>query len=148
MPDRVATTYPAAAIDAMLAEIRFDARGLVPAIAQQHDTGEILMMAWMDRDAVAETVEAIVIGGGFDGAHLCGGEKFGHFGGLFVCKLLISTALCSKFRRSCQNPAPDCRILTLVNCPGLTEVFREPQTEIPDGRAHEKDRGDHQAVQA
>jgi phosphoribosyl-AMP cyclohydrolase len=35
-----------------LAEIRFGADGLVPAIAQQHDTGEILMMAWMNRDAV------------------------------------------------------------------------------------------------
>jgi phosphoribosyl-AMP cyclohydrolase len=56
MPDRVATTYPSAAIEAMLAEIRFDPKGLVPAIAQQHDTGEILMMAWMDRDAVAETM--------------------------------------------------------------------------------------------
>jgi phosphoribosyl-AMP cyclohydrolase len=56
MPDRVATTYPSAAIDAMLAEIRFDPQGLVPAIAQQHDTGEVLMMAYMDRDAVAETM--------------------------------------------------------------------------------------------
>ena len=56
MPDSVATTYPAAAIEAMLAEIRFDTQGLVPAIAQQHDTGEVLMMAWMDRDAVIETM--------------------------------------------------------------------------------------------
>jgi phosphoribosyl-AMP cyclohydrolase len=56
MPDPIATTYPSAAIDAMLAEIRFDPQGLVPAIAQQHDTGEILMMAWMDRDAVVETM--------------------------------------------------------------------------------------------
>jgi phosphoribosyl-AMP cyclohydrolase len=36
--------------------IRFDASGLVPAIAQQHDTGEVLMMAWMNRDAVVETL--------------------------------------------------------------------------------------------
>lgn len=56
MPDRVATTYSSAAIDAMLAEIRFDPQGLVPAIAQQYDTGEVLMMAYMDRDAVAETM--------------------------------------------------------------------------------------------
>jgi phosphoribosyl-AMP cyclohydrolase len=56
MPDRVATTYPAPAIDAMLTEVRFDPNGLVPAIAQQHDTGEVLMMAWMDRDAVVETM--------------------------------------------------------------------------------------------
>ena len=36
--------------------IRFDAAGLVPAIAQQHDTGEVLMLAWMNREAVAETL--------------------------------------------------------------------------------------------
>lgn len=40
-----------------LASIAFDANGLVPAIAQQHDTGEVLMMAWMNRDAVQETLQ-------------------------------------------------------------------------------------------
>jgi phosphoribosyl-AMP cyclohydrolase len=35
-----------------LAAIKFGPDGLVPAIAQQHDTGEILMLAWMNRDAV------------------------------------------------------------------------------------------------
>jgi len=48
--------YQPDAIAALLAEIKFDERGLVPAIAQQHDSGEVLMMAWMDRDAVAETM--------------------------------------------------------------------------------------------
>ena len=42
--------------DAALSQLRFDANGLVPAIAQQHDTGEVLMMAWMNRDAVVETL--------------------------------------------------------------------------------------------
>ena len=42
--------------ESVLAAIRFDANGLVPAVAQQHDTGEVLMMAWMNRDAVAETL--------------------------------------------------------------------------------------------
>jgi len=41
---------------AALARIHFDADGLVAAIAQQHDSGEVLMMAWMNRDAVAETL--------------------------------------------------------------------------------------------
>ena len=41
-----ATTYQQPAIDTMLAAIKFDAQGLVPAIAQQHDTGEVLMMAY------------------------------------------------------------------------------------------------------
>ena len=50
------TTYAQAEIDAALAAIKFDAQGLVPAIAQQHDSGEVLMMAWMNRDAVAETM--------------------------------------------------------------------------------------------
>jgi phosphoribosyl-AMP cyclohydrolase len=42
--------------DAILDAISFDDDGLVPAIAQQHETGEVLMMAWMDRAAVSETL--------------------------------------------------------------------------------------------
>ncbi len=44
------------AIEAALAEVKFDDSGLVPAIAQQHDTGEVLMVAWMNRDAVRITL--------------------------------------------------------------------------------------------
>ena len=36
--------------------VRFNADGLVPAIAQQYDTGEVLMMAWMNADTLAETI--------------------------------------------------------------------------------------------
>jgi phosphoribosyl-AMP cyclohydrolase len=42
--------------DELLDRIRFDERGLAPAIAQQHDTGEVLMLAWMNREAAAETL--------------------------------------------------------------------------------------------
>ncbi len=42
---------------AFLDAIRFDGRGLVAAVAQQHDSGEVLMLAWMNREAVAETLE-------------------------------------------------------------------------------------------
>lgn len=56
MSSVVPTTYPPAAIEKAIAAIQFDGQGLVPAIAQQHDSGEILMMAWMDRDAVTETM--------------------------------------------------------------------------------------------
>jgi phosphoribosyl-AMP cyclohydrolase len=41
---------------AILSEIRFNEDGLVPAIAQAAGTGEVLMMAWMNREAVAETL--------------------------------------------------------------------------------------------
>jgi len=36
--------------------LRYDEHGLIPAIAQQHDTGEVLMLAWMNREAVEETL--------------------------------------------------------------------------------------------
>ena len=36
--------------------IQFDENDLVPVIAQQHDTGEVLMLAWMNRDAIRETL--------------------------------------------------------------------------------------------
>src|SRR5260370_24043036 len=42
--------------DPILDAIRFDDNGLVAAIAQQHDTGEVLMMAWMNAEAVRETL--------------------------------------------------------------------------------------------
>jgi phosphoribosyl-AMP cyclohydrolase len=48
-------TPPPLAAD-VLAAIAFDADGLVPAIAQQHDTGEVLMLAWMNREAVTQTL--------------------------------------------------------------------------------------------
>ena len=44
------------AIEAVLATIAFDRDGLVPAVAQQHDSGEILMVAWMNRAALRATL--------------------------------------------------------------------------------------------
>ena len=40
-----------------LDEVRFDENGLVPAIAQDWQTGEVLMLAWMDREALRRTAE-------------------------------------------------------------------------------------------
>lgn len=45
------------AVERAIAEIKFDPDGLVPAIAQQHDSGEVLMVAWMNREAVRLTLE-------------------------------------------------------------------------------------------
>ena len=44
--------------DAFVARARFDSAGLVPAIAQQWDTHEVLMMAWMTADTLRETLES------------------------------------------------------------------------------------------
>jgi phosphoribosyl-AMP cyclohydrolase len=50
------TEEMARATDEVLEAIVFDSEGLVPAVAQQHDTGEVLMVAWMNRDSVARTL--------------------------------------------------------------------------------------------
>ncbi len=44
-------------LERALAEIPWNADGLIPAIAQQFDTGEVLMLAWMNREALQETLE-------------------------------------------------------------------------------------------
>jgi phosphoribosyl-AMP cyclohydrolase len=45
-----------AALRELLAAIAFDRDGLVAAVAQQHDSGEVLMVAWMNRAAVEATL--------------------------------------------------------------------------------------------
>jgi len=40
----------------ILDAISFNADGLIAAIAQQHDTGEVLMMAWMNAESIEETL--------------------------------------------------------------------------------------------
>lgn len=46
-----------AALAQTIDRVAFDSAGLIAAIAQQHDTGEVLMLAWMNRNALAETLE-------------------------------------------------------------------------------------------
>ena len=48
---------PAAESDEWLDEVAWNADGLVPAIAQDAGSGQILMMAWMNRQALKQTVE-------------------------------------------------------------------------------------------
>lgn len=73
----------------LLSKVQFDDRGLVPAIAQQHGTGEVLMMAWMSNAALRETLET---------GHVCywsrsrsalwrKGETSGHRQRLIECRL-------------------------------------------------------------
>lgn len=55
-----ATTPPVAASAPnlkWLKRVKWDEQGLVPVIAQEAATGDVLMFAWMNRDALAKTVE-------------------------------------------------------------------------------------------
>jgi len=38
-------------------QLTYDANGLIPAVVQQHDTGEVLMVAYMNRESLTETLE-------------------------------------------------------------------------------------------
>jgi phosphoribosyl-AMP cyclohydrolase len=53
-----APTGTKVALEVVLDALRFDTEGLVPAIAQHADTGEVLMFAWMNRAALLETLQS------------------------------------------------------------------------------------------
>ena len=49
-------TSPAALDPAIAARLKRDEHGLVAAVVQQHDTGEVLMLGWMDDEALRRTL--------------------------------------------------------------------------------------------
>ena len=51
------TATPIRSSSEELAAIRYNADGLVPAIVQEQGTGAVLMLAWMDQEALARTLE-------------------------------------------------------------------------------------------
>ncbi len=55
MPTPVAT--PIAVTDEQLAKVTYNADGLVPAIVQDHDGGQVLMMGWMNEESLRRTLE-------------------------------------------------------------------------------------------
>jgi phosphoribosyl-AMP cyclohydrolase len=62
------------------ATLRYDAAGLIPCIAQEAETGEVLMMAWMNAEAVAATLETgrVTYWSRSRGAFWVKGETSGH----------------------------------------------------------------------
>ena len=44
-------------MDAQLEGLKYNDNGMIPAIIQDHSTGEVLMMAWMNRESLTKTVE-------------------------------------------------------------------------------------------
>jgi phosphoribosyl-AMP cyclohydrolase len=50
------TAGSAVALEQVLAQLRWTGEGLIPAVAQQYDSGEVLMLAWMNVEALRETL--------------------------------------------------------------------------------------------
>ena len=126
-----------AEIDAVLGAITFNGDGLIPAIAQQHDSGEVLMMAWMNADAVRETLssERVCYWSRSRNALWRKGETSGHVQTLKDFRwdsdndtvlLLVDQegAACHTYRRNCFfNAIRD----------GKLAVIAAPIKDIPDG---------------
>lgn len=55
-PSAGAPVPPSALDPAIAARLTRDAAGLVAAVVQQHDTGDVLMVGWMDDEALARTL--------------------------------------------------------------------------------------------
>lgn len=52
------TSAPDSALDPAIAtRLRHTAEGLVPVVVQQHGSGEVLMLAWVDDEALARTID-------------------------------------------------------------------------------------------
>jgi phosphoribosyl-AMP cyclohydrolase len=62
------------------ASLKFDAQGLIPAVAQDHATGEVLMLAWMNAASIARTLESgqVTYWSRSRGAFWAKGETSGH----------------------------------------------------------------------
>jgi phosphoribosyl-AMP cyclohydrolase len=71
------------------ATLRFDAAGLIPCIAQEAETGEVLMMAWMNAGAVARTLDTgrVTYWSRSRGAFWVKGESSGHVQALVDLRL-------------------------------------------------------------
>jgi len=56
-PPSTIEVTPIDVVEEQLALVKYDAAGLVPAIIQEHSTGRILMMAWMNEDSLRQSLE-------------------------------------------------------------------------------------------
>ncbi len=52
------SVYSEQLIIEVLDQLKFDGAGLIPAVVQQYDSGEVLMLAWMNREAVTTTLRS------------------------------------------------------------------------------------------
>ena len=112
------------------ASLKYDANGLIPCIAQDHATGEVLMMAWMTAEAVARTVETgrVTYWSRSRGAFWVKGETSGHHQRLVElrvdCDRDALLALVSQEGPACHTNRRSCFYTALRD--GAEVVIAEP----------------------
>ncbi len=126
--------------------VRWDERGLVPAIAQDAGSGRVLMLAWMNREALAATVaEGIAVYWSRSRGRLWRkGETSGHT--QIVRELRLDcdgdTVLLSVEQRggiACHTGRERCFFLRLADGEWLADepVLRSPDAIYPGASGHE-----------
>jgi phosphoribosyl-AMP cyclohydrolase len=126
--------------------VRWDERGLVPAIAQDAQTGRVLMMAWMNREALATTVaEGIAVYWSRSRGRLWRkGESSGHTQVVRAVRLDCDgdTILLSVEQMggiACHTGRERCFFLRLADGEWVADepVLRSPDVIYPAGSGHE-----------
>ncbi len=118
-------------IDALMVALRFNAEGLIPAIAQQHDTKDVLMLAWMNAEAVRETLETgrVCYWSRSRGALWRKGESSGHTQRLvefrYDCDADTLLLLVDQTGPACHTNRPNC-FFYAVQDNGYAEIISHP----------------------
>lgn len=120
----------AAVVERLVEAIAFDARGLVPAVAQRHDSGEVLMLAWMSAEALRETLATgrVCYWSRSRGALWRKGESSGHLQRLvelrWDCDADTLLLLVEQEGPACHTNRPNCFFNALRE--GRPTVISEP----------------------
>ena len=122
--------------EGLLDSIKFNENDLVPVITQQHDTGEVLMLAWMNRDAIRETLatDSLCYFSRSRGKLWRKGEESGHFQNLVELRLDCDRdtllALVEQKGVACHTGRRSCFFMSVKedSVTETREVLRAPET--------------------
>ena len=122
--------------EGLLDSIQFDENDLVPVIAQQHDTGEVLMLAWMNLDAIRETLatRSLCYFSRSRGKLWRKGEESGHFQNLVELRLDCDRdtllALVEQKGVACHTGRRSCFFMSVRedSVTEIREVLKAPET--------------------
>jgi phosphoribosyl-AMP cyclohydrolase len=117
-------------LERALAQLRWSGDGLMPAVAQQYDSGEVLMLAWMNADSLRETLQTgrVCYWSRSRGSYWRKGESSGHVQKLIEIRidcdgdsllLLVDQTgpACHTNRRSCFYNAVDGEQVKIIAAP-------------------------------
>ena len=112
------------------ATLKYDNRGLIPCIAQSHTTGEVLMMAWMNAQSVARTLDTgkVTYWSRSRQAFWVKGETSGHAQTLIAlrvdCDRDCLLALVDQVGPACHTNRPTCFYTAIED--GAEVILTEP----------------------